>query len=357
MIAMSIPCLPGLARVALRACSKTLQLLACIWLAACAGSALAACPAQPPRVRVTDTAGLLGGKASAIDARLRAYQQASGHQLFVLVLPSLDGASIEECAVSVFKDWKLGRKGIDDGVLLLVAAKERKIRIEVGYGLEGTLTDVQSSRIIREVMRPLFASGDYGGGVEQGLGAIIGVLGAGDPVAQPAQPGPPAASPASPADPGTGPGTAIFLVFVVVIVLLLTQVTGVLGLAFVMLFAGAFALKAFPGVRGFLLTAAIGAAWCLLRWRLIRTNVRRYHLEDSQNRMNTWIWYFCAFGFAAPPRPHTGARPIDSSSDDGGFSFSFGGGGDSDSGSDSGDSDSSSDSGGGSGGGGASDDY
>ncbi len=349
MIAISIPLLPGLSRVGLRACSKAWQLLACIWLAACAGNALATCPAQPPRLRVTDTASLLGGKAAVIEERLRAYQQASGHQLFVLVVPSLDGASIEECAVTIFQHWKLGRKGIDDGVLLLVAAKERKISIEVGYGLEGTLTDVQSSRIIREVMRPLFARGDYGLGVEHGLGAIIGVLSGADPVSPPKQP--PSAAHAA-----TDWIGMLVLVAVLVVTLLFTQILGVPGLAFFMIVGAVFAHEVFPDARGFLLAAAICAAWCVLRWRLIRTNVREYHLKRSRNELHAWIWYFCAFGFAAPQRAprRSRSRRVDSSYDDGAVSFSFsGGGGESDSGGGaSGDS-----GGGGSGGGGASDDY
>jgi uncharacterized membrane protein YgcG len=352
MIAISTPFLPGLARIGRRAWSKALRLLACIWLAACAGNALAACPAQPPRVRVTDTAGLLGDQAAAIEERLRAYQQASGHQLFVLMLPSLDGVSIEECAVAVFAHWKLGRKGIDDGMLLLVAAKERTIRIEVGYGLEGTLTDVQSSRITREVMRPLFARGDYGLGVEQGLGAIIGVLDAGDPVSPPKQPTPRAAHAA------IDWVSVIVLTAAMVITLPLTQALGMLGLAIFMIFDAIFAHEFFPDARGFLLAAALCAAWCFLRWRRIRTNVREYHLNGSRNTLYTWIWCFCAFGFGAPqPEPsRSRKRSVDSSYDEGAVSFSFSGGGGGDSASDSGDS-SSDDSGGGSGGGGASDDY
>jgi uncharacterized membrane protein YgcG len=356
MISIPISFLPGVARVGLRVYCKKLHLLACIVLAACAGTALAACPAQPPRLHVVDPAGLLGAKADAIAARLRAYQQASGHQLFVLAAPSLDGASIEECAVTVFEHWKLGRKGIDDGVLLLVAAKERKIRIEVGYGLEGTLTDVQSSRIIRDVMREPFARGEYGEGVEQGLGAIIGVLDAGDPVSPPKQPTPRAAHAAID---WVG---VIVLTAAMVITLPLTQALGMLGLAIFMILDAIFAHELFPDARGFLLAAALCAAWCFQRWRLIRTNVREYQLNGSRNTLYTWIWCFCAFGFGAPqPEPsRSRKRSVDSSYDEGAVSFSFSGGGGGDSASDSGDSSSSSssdDSGGGSGGGGASDDY
>jgi uncharacterized protein len=131
-------------------------LVAIALLAACTASAMAACPLQAQKMRVTDSAG-------------------------VLVIPSLDGAmSVEECAVTTFKQWTLGRKGVDDGVLLLVAVNDRKIRIEVGYGLEGSLTDAQSSRIIHEVMGPLFARGEYAEGTDRGLDAIMAVVGAPD---------------------------------------------------------------------------------------------------------------------------------------------------------------------------------
>lgn len=156
-------------------------LVAIALLAACTASAMAACPLQAQKMRVTDSAGVLGARAGALADKLAAYERASGHQIAVLVIPSLDGAmSVEECAVTTFKQWTLGRKGVDDGVLLLVAVNDRKIRIEVGYGLEGSLTDAQSSRIIHEVMGPLFARGEYAEGIDRGLDAIMAVVGAPD---------------------------------------------------------------------------------------------------------------------------------------------------------------------------------
>jgi uncharacterized protein len=164
--------------ILLRRAVTSLRLLVCALLAACAVSSAAACPLEPPKLRVSDSGGLLGEKTSAIAERLAKFQEFSGHQVFLLVIPSLGPSmSIEECAVRLFKQWQLGRKGVDDGVLLLVAVKERTMRIEVGYGLEGTLTDAKSSRIIHEVMAPLFARGEYAEGIDRGLSAIMAVLG------------------------------------------------------------------------------------------------------------------------------------------------------------------------------------
>lgn len=147
-------------------------------LAAGAINANAACPTEAQKLRITDSAGVLGESASALAAKLGDYQEATGHEVAILLLPSLDGhMSIEECAVTIFKQWRLGRKGIDDGVLLLVAVNDRKMRIEVGYGLEGALTDAKSSRIIREVVRPMLAHGEYAEGIDRGLDAIIAAIG------------------------------------------------------------------------------------------------------------------------------------------------------------------------------------
>src|SRR4029077_1107947 len=93
-----------------------------------------------------------------------------------LTLPTLDGESVEGYATKVFETWKLGQKGKDNGVLVVVVPNDRKMRIEVGYGLEGTLPDVAAARIIRNVMTPAFKAGDYDKGVSEGVAAIVAQL-------------------------------------------------------------------------------------------------------------------------------------------------------------------------------------
>lgn len=127
--------------------------------------------------RVVDNAEILSAAARERIASLaQAHEQRTGNQIAVLTVPALEGTSVEEYAVAVFEVWKLGQKGVDNGVLVLVAPNERRMRIEVGYGLEGTLTDLAASRIIRNSMTPRFKANDFDGGVEQGVRAIVQVL-------------------------------------------------------------------------------------------------------------------------------------------------------------------------------------
>lgn len=127
--------------------------------------------------RVTDAAGILSAETrKSITERLKAHEDKTSNQIEVLTVPTLDGAGIEEYAVAVFKQWKLGRKGKDNGILLVVAPKDRRMRIEIGYGLEGTLTDGMAGSIIRNVMTPHFKNGDYNKGINEGVGAVISVL-------------------------------------------------------------------------------------------------------------------------------------------------------------------------------------
>jgi len=127
--------------------------------------------------RVTDNAEVLNdGTRRSITERLKAHEDRTGDQIAVLTVPSLEGESIEEYAVKVFESWKLGKKGKDNGVLVIVAPKDRRMRIEVGYGLEGTLTDLAAGRIVRNVMTPRFKAGDYNGGIDAGVQAILDLL-------------------------------------------------------------------------------------------------------------------------------------------------------------------------------------
>jgi uncharacterized protein len=127
--------------------------------------------------RVVDAAEVLSPAArERLGAALKAHEDRTTNQVVVLTVPELAGESVEDYATRVFEDWKLGRRDRDNGVLVLVAPSDRRMRIEVGYGLEGTLTDAVAGRIIRNQMTPRFKSGDFDGGVIEGVEAVVAVL-------------------------------------------------------------------------------------------------------------------------------------------------------------------------------------
>jgi uncharacterized protein len=124
--------------------------------------------------RVSDLAHVLpASTVESLTAQLAAHETKTGNQVAVLILSSLDGELLEEYSHRVATTWKLGQKGTDNGALLLVALKERKVRIEVGYGLEGALTDARSAQIIRNDIVPRFRAGDLPGGIVAGVEAIL----------------------------------------------------------------------------------------------------------------------------------------------------------------------------------------
>ena len=128
------------------------------------------------RSAVTDRAGILSpATRQQLESALRQLQRVGGTQLAVLTLPDLAGLTIEQASIRVADEWKLGSKAADNGVLLLVARDERKVRIEVGQGLEGALTDAYAKRIIDEGITPLFRQGDMNGGVTIGVYQIARV--------------------------------------------------------------------------------------------------------------------------------------------------------------------------------------
>jgi len=130
----------------------------------------------PLRGRVNDLASMLpADRAQQLEERLAAFERETGHQIAVLTIPSLEGDSLEDFSIRVAEAWKVGQRRFDNGAILLVAQKERKIRIEVGYGLEGILPDAVASRIIREEIAPRFRTGDYVGALDAGTEAIIKV--------------------------------------------------------------------------------------------------------------------------------------------------------------------------------------
>ena len=138
-----------------------------------------ACALEFPELagRVVDQGGVIpAAERDAIEAKLRDLEDKSGIQFVVATVKSLQGGDIETFANQLFRTWKLGEAKKNNGVLLLVAPTERKVRIEVGYGLEGTLTDALAQVIIASAMVPSFKANDYPGGIERGVDGIISVL-------------------------------------------------------------------------------------------------------------------------------------------------------------------------------------
>jgi uncharacterized protein len=149
-----------------------LALLLC-W--ACAALALVAVP--PLTGRVVDQTGTLStGDISSLTQTLQDLEARKGSQIAVLIVPTTDGEAIEQFSLRVAEAWKIGRKKIDDGALLVVAKNDRRLRIEVGYGLEGALTDATTKRIIDEDITPKFKAGDFGGGVAAGVDKMVRIV-------------------------------------------------------------------------------------------------------------------------------------------------------------------------------------
>lgn len=131
----------------------------------------------PLKGRVNDLANLIQpSTARQLTSALAQLEQTDATQVVVLTIPSLEGDSLEDFSIRVVDQWKIGQKDIDNGVLLLVAKNDRKIRIEVGYGLEGKLTDLMAGRIIANVIRPQFKMGRFDQGIIDGVSAIVGVV-------------------------------------------------------------------------------------------------------------------------------------------------------------------------------------
>ncbi|MBL8396321.1 MAG: YgcG family protein [Candidatus Accumulibacter sp.] len=131
----------------------------------------------PLRARVTDLTGTLDVEQKGLlEAKLAAVERAKGAQIVLLVVPTVQPESVEQYALRVVEVWKPGRRGVDDGALLLVAKDDRRMRIEVGYGLEGVLNDATAKRIISELIAPRFKQGDFYGGIDAGIDAMIKVV-------------------------------------------------------------------------------------------------------------------------------------------------------------------------------------
>jgi len=144
----------------------------------CWAVAAAADVAVPPLSgRVVDQTGTLSsGDIAALTQALQSLEAGKGSQVAVLVVPTTEGEAIEQYSIRVAEAWKIGRKKIDDGALLVVAKDDRHLRIEVGYGLEGSLTDATTKRIIDEDITPKFKAGDFAGGIAAGVDRMIRVI-------------------------------------------------------------------------------------------------------------------------------------------------------------------------------------
>lgn len=134
-------------------------------------------PVPPLVTWVTDTTGTLNAATrESLNNQLAALDKEKGAQIAVLMIPTTGDETIESYATRAFAQWRLGRKGVDDGILLVVAKDDRRLRIEVGYGLEGAVPDVLAGRIIREQIAPRFADGDFSGGVQAGVTSLIALV-------------------------------------------------------------------------------------------------------------------------------------------------------------------------------------
>ena len=188
-------------------------------LALLAPALLHAADAVPKLARhVTDlTDTLTAQQVDQLDAHLVALEKTKGAQLVVLMVGTTAGQDIESYSLAVAEANKVGRKGTDDGVLLLIAKDDRRVRIEVGYGLEGAIPDAATARIIREYLAPKFRSNDYFGGISDAVGALTLLIN-GEPLPPPVQ--------GSPSDQHSGPGLQTGLTIGVFAALFLRGVFG-----------------------------------------------------------------------------------------------------------------------------------
>ncbi len=201
--------------------------------------------AVPPlKARITDLSGTLSAKETAkLEQKLAAVEAGKGSQIAVLIVPTTIPEAIEQYAIRVAEVWKLGRKGVDDGVLLVVAKQDRTLRIEVGYGLEGALPDAIAKRIIEEIMVPRLRQGNFADAIEAGIDHIARVIG-GETLP------PPQARPPGRSNSSAGMDNAIFIFIVLIVVARILQ-------SFFGRFVGASITSVSAGVIGWLLFSSV----------------------------------------------------------------------------------------------------
>jgi len=156
---------------------KVFSIAFVLWFFAGAVSLASALDVPPLRGRVNDYAGVMqSNQVRTLESQLAQVERDTGHQVAVLTLPTLAGEDIQGFSIRVAESWKIGKKGFDDGVILVVAIKDRKLRLEVGYGLEGILPDAIAKRITSNYIVPHFRSQDYSGGIVAGIEAVQKVI-------------------------------------------------------------------------------------------------------------------------------------------------------------------------------------
>src|SRR5262245_35153349 len=156
---------------------STARFLLIVFLMALQCLLASALDVPPLRGRVNDYAGVMQpNQVQSLEAQLAQLERDTGHQVAVLTIPTLDGEDIEGFSIRVAENWKIGKKGFDNGVILVVAIKDRRLRLEVGYGLEGILPDAIAKRITSDYIVPRFRNQDYGGGIVAGIDAVQKVI-------------------------------------------------------------------------------------------------------------------------------------------------------------------------------------
>jgi uncharacterized protein len=212
--------------------------------------------------RVTDLTGTLTKEQTAsLEQRLQSFEARKGSQIAVLMVPTTAPEAIEQYALRVAEGWKIGRKNVDDGAILVVAKNDRALRIEVGYGLEGALNDATASRIIREAITPRFREGDFYGGINAGVDRMLRVID-GEPL-------PDAAKPVPQVGGGIGQSLPILLIVAMVVGGLLRRMLGrtvgsvaaggAVG-AVAWLLVGAASIAVLAGILAFIFTLVGGGA-------------------------------------------------------------------------------------------------
>ncbi|MGP1676946.1 MAG: TPM domain-containing protein [Burkholderiales bacterium] len=169
----------------MRALTRFFGILSLVLASAVGAADTVAVP--PLKARVTDLTGTLNaGQLASLESELRAFEQKKGSQIAVLMLPSTQPETIEQYSIRVAEQWKIGRAKTDDGVILIVAKNDQRLRIEVGYGLEGAIPDVVAKRVIREVIAPHFLANDFYGGMRAGTQTLMKLV-EGEKLPPPAQ--------------------------------------------------------------------------------------------------------------------------------------------------------------------------
>lgn len=233
--------MPFVGRASARFCGSLLRALPFLIPFA----ALAEVPVPPLTAPVIDQTGTLtSAQIASLDQTLRTFNESKGAQISVLILPTTQPETIEQYSIRVAESWQLGREGTDDGVLLVVAKDDRAVRIEVGYGLEGALPDVIANRITDQVIVPRFRTGNYAGGITEGVNRIIAVI-EGEPLPAPERR-------QGRSSEGIGSALPLLLMLVFVGSGILRRMLGAFG--------GASVLGGIAGVIAWVLTSVMGVA-------------------------------------------------------------------------------------------------